>query len=339
MPPMPGSTLIVGCGYLGGRVADALTLGGRPVFALTRARADELTARGIRPILGDVTDPGSLQQLPEVERVVYAVGMDRSAGKSMREVYVGGLRNVLAALPGSPRFTYVSSTGVYGQTSGEWVTEESATDPTEESGKVVLEAEQALREVRPDATILRFAGIYGPGRLLRKQPLLKGDPYVGDADKFLNLIHVADGVRAVLAAESYRMARVRDGRQGDVFPPLPAGERSATQLPGEGSSLLENQNKSPHPVASQPTSPQRGEVFPPPPGRTFNIADGTPVSRRDFYTHLAQLLAAPPARFEPSPTPAVEPNRRVATGAARVALDFAPEFPTFAEGLAASLES
>jgi len=278
MPPMPGSTLIVGCGYLGGRVADALTLGGRPVFALTRSRADELTARGIRPILGDVTDPGSLQQLPEVERVVYAVGMDRSAGKSMREVYVGGLRNVLAALPGAPQLTYVSSTGVYGQTSGEWVTEASPTDPTDESGKVVLEAERALREVRPDATILRFAGIYGPGRLLRKQPLLKGDPYIGNADKFLNLIHVADGVRAVLAAESVT-------------------------------------------------------------GRTFNIADGTPVSRRDFYTHLAQLLAAPPARFEPSPTPAVEPNRRIDSGVARVALGFAPEFPTFAEGLAASLES
>ncbi len=223
MPPMPGSTLIVGCGYLGGRVADALVATGRPVFALTRSRTDELTARGIRPTLGDVTDPGSLQKLPEVEWVVYAVGMDRAAGKSMREVYVGGLRNVLAALPGSPRITYVSSTGVYGQTAyvsstgvygqtaGEWVTEASATEPTEESGKVVLAAEQALREVRADATILRFAGIYGPGRLLRKQPLLKGDPFIGDADKWLNLIHVADGVRAVL---------LHDPTRGFGTPPL-----------------------------------------------------------------------------------------------------------------------
>ena len=276
MPPLPGSTLIVGCGYLGGRVADALVAAGRPVFALTRSRADALAARGLQPIHGDVTDPASLHDLPEVEWVVYAVGMDRTAGKPMREVYVGGLRNVLAALPGTPRFTSVSSTGVYGQTAGEWVTEASDTNPTEESGQVVLDAERALRELRPDATMLRFAGIYGPGRLLRKPPLLNGEPFVGDADKWLNLIHVADGVRAVLAAETVS-------------------------------------------------------------GATFNIADGTPVTRRDFYTHLAKLLGAPPARFEPSPTPATEPNRRIDGRAARERLGFAPEYPSYVEGLAASL--
>jgi nucleoside-diphosphate-sugar epimerase len=277
MPPLPGSTLIVGCGYLGGRVADALVTADRPVFALTRSRGEVLAARGLRPILGDVTDAGSLHQLPEVEWVVYAVGLDRSAGKPMRDVYVSGLRNVLAALPGTPRFTYVSSTGVYGQTAGEWVTETSDTNPAEESGKVVWEAETALRQLRPDATILRFAGIYGPDRLLRKQPLLKGEPFVGDADKWLNLIHVADGVRSVVAAEAVT-------------------------------------------------------------GVTFNISDGTPVTRRDFYTHLARLLGAPPARFEPSPTPAVEPNRRIDSRAARERLGFAPEFPNYAEGLANSLK-
>jgi len=328
---MPGSTLIVGCGYLGGRVADALVATGRPVFALTRSRTDELTARGIRPTLGDVTDPGSLQKLPEVEWVVYAVGMDRAAGKSMREVYVGGLRNVLAGLPGSPRITYVSSTGVYGQTAGEWVTEASATEPTEESGKVVLAAEQALREVRADATILRFAGIYGPGRLLRKQPLLKGDSFIGDADKWLNLIHVADGVRAVL---------LHDPTRGFGTPPLVEG-RSAAELPGGESSV--SSPSTPLPAGEltlpAPTSPQRGEVrrTPATTAGTFNISDGTPVTRRDFYTHLAKLIGAPPARFEPSPTSGTEPNRRIDSRAARAALGFTPQYPSFAEGLAASV--
>lgn len=276
MPSLPGSVLIVGCGYLGGRVADALVAAGRPVFALTRSRADALAARGLRPVRGDVTDTGSLGPLPAVEWVVYAVGMDRAAGKPMREVYVAGLRNVLAALPGRPRFTYVSSTGVYGQTAGEWVTEASETTPVEESGKVVLEAEGVLRELRPDATLLRFAGIYGPGRLLRKQPLVNGEPFVGDAEKWLNLIHVADGARAVLAAGALA-------------------------------------------------------------GGTFNISDGTPVTRRAFYSRLADLLGAPPARFEPSATPATEPNRRIDSRLARQTLGFAPEFPSYAEGLAASL--
>jgi nucleoside-diphosphate-sugar epimerase len=102
----------------------------------------------------------------------------------------------------SPRFLYVSSTSVYGQTDGSVVTESSPTDPVEESGRVVLEAEGVLRAAVPDAIVLRFAGIYGPDRVLRRQALLAGEPLVGDADKWLNLIHVEDGVRAVLAAEA-----------------------------------------------------------------------------------------------------------------------------------------
>ena len=91
---------------------------------------------------------------------------------------------------------------MYGQTDGGCVDETSPTGPLEESGKVVLEAEQTLRQFRPDAVILRFAGIYGPGRVLRKASLLKGEPVPGDGERFVNLIHVDDGVRAVMAAEA-----------------------------------------------------------------------------------------------------------------------------------------
>src|SRR5439155_10779702 len=110
--------------------------------------------------------------------------------RSMREVYVGGLGHVLDTLPTPGRFVYVSSTGVYGQTDGTWVDERSETVPTEESGRVVLEAERLLRSKLPAAVVLRFAGIYGPGRLLRRQLLVAGEPLVGDAEKWLNLIHV-----------------------------------------------------------------------------------------------------------------------------------------------------
>src|SRR5262249_3419335 len=50
------------------------------------------------------------------------------------------------------------------------------------------------------AIVLRFSGIYGPGRLLRRKSIEAGEPIVGDADKWLNLIHVADGATCALAA-------------------------------------------------------------------------------------------------------------------------------------------
>ena len=104
-----------------------------------------------------------------------AVGMDRSAGKSMREVYLQGLSNVLERLPTGGSLAYVSSTSVYGQTSGEWVTEDSATEPVEENGKLLLECERLLQSRRPDAMVLRFAGIYGPGRVIRRAAIERGD--------------------------------------------------------------------------------------------------------------------------------------------------------------------
>lgn len=202
--------LIVGCGYLGKRVASRWLAQGQAVFGTTRGenRAAELRKVGVEPVQCDVLDPASLQAMPAAQTVLYCVGLDRSAGNSMREVYVNGLANFLRQcktwdrLPES--FIYVSSTGVYGQCRGEEVDETAATEPLEDSGRVVLEAEALVREARlAGTTILRFAGIYGPGRVIRQQAVAAGEVLVGDPDKWLNLIHVDDGAAAILAAEAH----------------------------------------------------------------------------------------------------------------------------------------
>lgn len=194
--------LIIGCGYLGMRIAQAWQQQGHRVFALTRSRAETFRALGWEPLVGDITQPGTLPPWPEAATILYAVGMDRSSGRSFREVYVDGLRQVLTTLPREGRLIYVSSTSVYGQCHGELVDENSPTEPIEESGQIILEAEHLLRTLRPSAILLRFAGIYGPDRVLRRSALLAGQPLIGDADKWLNLIHVDDGVQAVLLAET-----------------------------------------------------------------------------------------------------------------------------------------
>ena len=265
---------------MGRRVAEAWRDAGRTVYALTRSRADELRAAGLSPLTGDVTDPTSLaalRELPPLSTVLYAVGLDRRAGHSMRAVYVEGLRHVLG---GRCRRSSAGSTSAArastARTDGSVVTERSPTDPLDESGRVVLEAERTLLAAKPDAVVLRFAGLYGPGRWLRKAALLDGEPYTADADKWLNLVHVEDGVRAVLAAETH-----------------------AT------------------------------------PGHIYNVADGSPVRRRDFYTEAARQLDAPAATFTPPATPAVEANRRVSVELARSVLRFRatiPELPRRAGG-------
>jgi len=211
--------LVIGCGYLGRRVAARWRAAGLRVFAATRSRshADEFQRSGLEPVPCDVLDPSSLCALPEAPDVAYCVGLDRTAGVDMRTVYVDGLANVLTALAGrrnatadGGRFVYVSSTGVYAQSDGREVDESAATEPVAESGRVVLEAERLLHQRRPDAMILRFAGIYGPGRLIREKTVRAGEPLSGDPDQWLNLIHVEDGAAAVLAA-------LERGRPGGVY--------------------------------------------------------------------------------------------------------------------------
>jgi nucleoside-diphosphate-sugar epimerase len=203
--------LIVGCGFVGLRAAMRWVADGDEVWALTRSesRAAEFAAAGLRPVLGDVTEPDSLGSLPSVERVLYAVGLDRTAGRTQREVYVTGLWNVLNRLPVTPDlFVYVSSTSVYGQETGKWVDESSETDPSTDSGCVCLDAESVVRshfalgDTR--SHILRLAGIYGPGRLIARQSALQNrEPMSGNPEAWLNLIHVEDAVETIRACEAW----------------------------------------------------------------------------------------------------------------------------------------
>jgi len=228
--------LIVGCGYLGMRVARRWLAVEEPVAAVTRhaARAEEFRATGILPIIAEVTEPESLAPLKKLlgpgDTLLYAVGYDRRAGKAMEEVYVQGLKNVLAAVsPEIGRVIYISSTGVYGQVAGEMINEDSVTEPTREGGRVCLAAEQALaaHPLGQRAVILRLAGIYGPGRVPNRADLLEQKPLPFDPESSLNLIHVDDAATVVLAAEKSATAPrtyvVADGHpvaRGDYYAEL-----------------------------------------------------------------------------------------------------------------------
>ena len=201
--------LIIGCGYVGQRVAQRWLAQGDEVWAVTRSsqRAAEWAASQITPIVGDVLRPADWPDLPAFDVALWAVGLDRTAGHSQREVYVDGLRQTLARFaPRFAQFLYLSSTSVYGQNDGSWVSADSTCDPISDSGRVCLAAEQVVREFFPaertTAHLLRLAGIYGPQRLIaRVQQLKAGEPLKAQPDGWLNLIHVDDIVTAIAACE------------------------------------------------------------------------------------------------------------------------------------------
>jgi nucleoside-diphosphate-sugar epimerase len=203
--------LVVGCGYLGERVARRWAGDGARVLGVTRreARGRELATVGVDPIVADVTDAGAtqwLEELPPLDTVFWAVGFDRAAGRTHRDVHVGGLGRLLDALARGaaagirPRVILSSSTGVWGDEAGDEVDEGTPPNPSREAGAVLVEAEQLLRSHPAGPGVaLRFAGLYGPGRMPRLDDLRAGRPLAADPDTWLNLIHVDDAARIVCA--------------------------------------------------------------------------------------------------------------------------------------------
>jgi len=219
-PVTPDLRLVVGCGYLGERVARRWAATGSRVIATTRrdARAETLRAVGLEPAVIDVTasDPGwgELFDRAGVPMIVFwGVGFDRSTGSTHLDVHVRGLGRLLDALAAtrdgpSPRVIFSSSTGVWGDVAGAVVTEATPPCPAREAGRVLVDAESLLAtHPAGPGTTLRFAGLYGPGRLPRITDLRAGSPLAADPDSWLNLIHVDDAAAVVSAVADAPAAR------------------------------------------------------------------------------------------------------------------------------------
>ncbi|MBM3877127.1 MAG: SDR family oxidoreductase [Verrucomicrobia bacterium] len=224
--------LIVGCGYVGFPLGAELARLGHEVFGLRRSAegAAGLAAAGVTPLTGDITNPAALARLPgPFDWVVDAVSSSRGDAEAYRRVFLDGTRHLLDALADAPprKFVFTSSTSVYAQSDGSTVDESAATEPTSETGRVLVQAEQmvmqAWRVRKFPAVVLRLAGIYGPGRGHLFKQFLSGEARIeGDGARFINMVHVEDAAGAVMTA----LERAQPGGVYNVADDAPVSERA-----------------------------------------------------------------------------------------------------------------
>ncbi|WP_428389183.1 NAD-dependent epimerase/dehydratase family protein [Mucisphaera sp.] len=198
---MPTPVLIIGCGYLGRRLAARLRDAGHTVYATARteAKARELARLGLHPCITNVTQPLTLTaiqpalDLPELA-VAYLVPPGRAhpgPETTVRE----GIANTARALRNTTitRAILTSSTAVYGQTDNSRITAATPANPAHDRGKLLLEGEHIWQSANPNAhAILRLAGLYGPDRIIGLDAIRTAAPLLGDPNALLNLIHVDD---------------------------------------------------------------------------------------------------------------------------------------------------
>ncbi len=195
--------LIIGCGYVGERLARQYLDRDRPVQGLVRSSEGlaRLAALGIPGIRKDLASD-DLGDLPLDGAQVFHLAPP--PGRGVEDTHT---RRLVAALgrAGQPiRIVYVSTTGVYGDCQGAWVDESWPIQPSADRSRRRWDAEQTMRrwslETGGDLVILRVAGIYGPDRLPLDR-IRQGVPLVRPEEApFTNRIHVVDLVAALEAA-------------------------------------------------------------------------------------------------------------------------------------------
>ena len=216
MGPVPmAPVLIVGCGYLGRRLAREVVRDGRAVTGIVRSveSAEVLAAMGILSLRIDLDEERGADPLPSAGAELYYFAPPTATGDDDPR-----MRRVLAALTEAAprRVVYVSTSGVYGDCAGAWIDESRPLNPTTARARRRAAAERALQSwsarTGVPVVILRVPGIYGPGKLPLER-LRKGLPLLREEDSpFTNRIHVDDLVAVCRAA----MERGRPGAAYNV---------------------------------------------------------------------------------------------------------------------------
>ena len=250
--------LIIGCGDVGLRVARFLP-SRASVLALTSSssRLAEFRGRNITPLLGNLDAPATLRRLAGLAtHVVHLAPPSNDDPHAKSDQRTRDLLRTLRLRSLPQALVYGSTSGVYGDCQGQWVTETRRVDPGTPRAHRRVDAEAQLRWFGRSAGvpmhILRIPGIYAPDREggTPRTRLLKGTPVLAEIDDvYTNHIHADDLARACLAAmwrgKSQRITNASDDndlKMGDYFalcadlyglprPPRISREDANLQLP------------------------------------------------------------------------------------------------------------
>ncbi len=197
---MKKTTLILGCGDIGTVLGKELHGAGHRVVGVRRD-ARELADTVIEGVSADLGDAEALAALPDADILVYVVSADRFEEEAYRAAYPDGLKAVLAEFAEraqAPRHIFFVSSPVSTPSRTARSSTRRARQNQGFSGKLMREAEQALIEHRLPGSVVRFSGIYGPGRDRLIRQVGEGRIAAATPTMYSNRIH-RDDCAGVLA--------------------------------------------------------------------------------------------------------------------------------------------
>jgi nucleoside-diphosphate-sugar epimerase len=198
------TVLIVGCGDIGRRVAALLPASRFDVTGVVRSDGsrERLAKAGVRAVCLDLDrpEPGIVRVCRNADIFYFAPPPPAGQQDLRMRAFLGTLQDDMPVR----RIVYISTSAVYGDCQGAWITETQPLNPATPRGHRRQDAEQQLLAwCQAQATqwiILRVPGIYGPGKLPLER-LRKGTPVLCEDDSpYTNRIHADDLATICIAA-------------------------------------------------------------------------------------------------------------------------------------------
>lgn len=118
--------------------------------------------------------------------------------KDEGDVVVKQFSKQIKMLPNLKWVGYLSATGVYGDTRGAWVDENSALNPGNVVSKKRLIAEHQWQDLSVPLNIFRLSGIYGQGRSAIEQVLSGTAKIIDKPEQYFSRIHVEDIIQVLI---------------------------------------------------------------------------------------------------------------------------------------------
>ena len=200
--------IIIGCGYVGSRVARLWHQAGidLTVTTTTKTKAEELQKIASRVEIVTGNDLAALERIvADRDVVLLSVGSKESSPAGYQKAYLETASNLVKAIKNSQvtQLIYTSSYGILSGKDGEIVDETIAANPATEKGEIMHAAEKVLLGANNynrtlNTCIFRLSGIYGEGReLIRIFMRRAGTTQPGTGSDYTNWVYVDDIVRAI----------------------------------------------------------------------------------------------------------------------------------------------
>jgi nucleoside-diphosphate-sugar epimerase len=250
--------LIAGCGYIGQAAADLFYAAGWAVEGWTHSgeSAAKLCGKPYHVCAVNIAERAQVSARCEsFDAVVQCASTAGGDANNYRQTYLNGARNLLERFAES-KMLFTSSTSVYAQRDGSWVTEESDTEPVRETSRVLLQTENLV--LAGGGIVARVAGIYGPGRSALLSRFLAGAATIDpENDRFVNQVHRDDIAAALflllnrpsLASEIYNVVDDQPILQSECYhwlaekldrPLLPVRKREGQLKRGNSNKRVSN---------------------------------------------------------------------------------------------------